>query len=134
MQYLSVIVAAAGSYAFGALWYMSLAKPWMAASGITAEMVKPEGGGKQDPTPFIISAIASIFVAGMMRHVFVMAGIEGAYKGGLSGLGIGLFLVSPWIMTNYAYSMRPRNLTLIDGGYATIGCTIMGLILGLFLG
>lgn len=133
MEYLSVIIAAAGSYAFGAIWYMTLAKPWMAASGVTQEMVKPEGG-KQDMTPFIISAIASILVAGMMRHVFEMAGITGAYKGGMAGLGLGLFIVAPWIMTNYAYSMRPRNLTLIDGGYATIGCTIMGVILGIFAG
>lgn len=133
MEYISVIVAAIASYAFGAIWYMSLAKPWMAASGITQEMVKP-ANGKQDLTPFIISAIAAILVAGMMRHIFAQAGISGAYKGGLSGLGIGLFMVSPWIMTNYAYGMRPRNLTLIDGGYATIGCTIMGVILGIFAG
>ncbi|MEE9453017.1 MAG: DUF1761 domain-containing protein [Paracoccaceae bacterium] len=130
MEYLAVIVAAAGSYAFGALWYMTLAKPWMKATGITPEQV--EGGAGKDPMPFIISAIAAILVAGMMRHVFTQAGIIGAYKGGLSGLGIGLFLVTPWIMTNYAYGMRPRNLTLIDGGYATIGCTIIGVILGLF--
>lgn len=133
MEYLSVLIAAAASYAFGAFWYMTLAKPWMAASGITEEMVKP-ASGKQDMTPFIVSAIASILVAGMMRHVFGMADITGAYKGAMSGLGLGLFIVSPWIVTNYAYSMRPRNLTLIDGGYATIGCTIMGLVLGLFAG
>ena len=133
MEYLSVIIAAAASYAFGAVWYMTLAKPWMAASGVTQEMVKP-ADGKQDMTPFTISAIASILVAGMMRHVFGMADIFGAYKGAVSGLGLGLFIVAPWIATNYAYGMRPKNLTLIDGGYAIIGCTIMGLIFGLFAG
>lgn len=133
MEYLSVLIAAAGSYAFGAFWYMTLAKPWMAASGVTQEMIKSPDG-KQDMTPFIISAIASILVAGMMRHVFEMAEIAGAYKGALAGLGLGLFIVAPWIVTNYAYGMRPRNLSLIDGGYATIGCTIMGLILGFFVG
>ncbi len=76
--------------------------------------------------------LAAILVAGMMRHIFAQASIVGAYKGGLSGLGIGFFLVTPWIMTNYAYAMRPRNLTLIDGGYAVFGCTIIGVILGLF--
>ncbi len=133
MEYISVIIAAVGSYGFGAVWYMTLAKPWMSASGVTQEMVKP-ADGKQDMTPFIVSAIASILVAGMMRHVFEMADITGLGKGGLAGLGLGLFIVSPWIVTNYAYGMRPRNLTLIDGGYATIGCTIMGLILGFFAG
>jgi hypothetical protein len=35
-------------------------------------------------------------------------------------------------VTNYAYAMRPRALTLIDGGYAVIGCTIIGIVLTLF--
>ncbi|MYA89746.1 MAG: DUF1761 domain-containing protein, partial [Boseongicola sp. SB0662_bin_57] len=38
---------------------------------------------------------------------------------------------SPWIMINNAYGDRPFNLTLIDGGYATFGCAVMGAILGL---
>lgn len=132
MEYVAVLVAATGAYAFGALWYMSLGKPWMKAAGITQEQV--DGGMGKDPKPFIISAIMVIIVAGMMRHMFAQAGVDGIYKSGLSGLGLGAFIVLPWIVTNYAYGMRPRNLTLIDGGYATIGCTIIGLILGLFGG
>ena len=130
MQYLSVLAAAAAAYAFGALWYMTLGKPWMKAAGITQEQV--DGGAGKSPIPFIISAIMVIIVAGMMRHAFMQAGITEPIKSALSGLGIGAFMVTPWIVTNYAYGMRPRNLTLIDGGYATIGCTIIGLVLGLF--
>lgn len=130
MEYISVLVAAAGAYAFGAVWYMVNAKPWMAAAGITQEQA--DGGMGKSPTPFIISAIMVIIVAGMMRHVFGMAGIDTVAKGFMAGLGLGLFIVTPWIVTNYAYSMRPRTLTLIDGGYATIGCTIIGTILTLF--
>ena len=130
MEIVAVLVAAAGAYVFGAVWYMVNAKPWMAAAGIAPEQV--EGGAKQSPMPFIISAIMVILVAGMMRHVFGMAGIDTGYKGFLAGLGLGAFVVAPWIVTNYAYSMRPRMLTIIDGGYAVIGCTIIGTILGLF--
>lgn len=50
----------------------------------------------------------------------------------MGGSGLGLFIVAPWIVTNYAYSMRPRILTLIDGAYAVVGCTIIGVILSLF--
>ncbi len=130
MGIISVLVAAIASYAFGAIWYMMLAKPWMAAAGVTQEQV--QGDGKPDPLPYIISFVSAIIVAGMMRHVMVMGAIEGLGKSTLTGLGIGLFLVTPWIATNYGFSMRPRALTLIDGGYATIGCTIMGLVFGLF--
>lgn len=132
MGYVSVLAAAAAAYAFGALWYMMLAKPWMKATGITQEQV--DGGAGKDPIPFIISAIMVIIVAGMMRHLFAQAGVVGVEKSLLSGFGLGAFIATPWIVTNYAYGMRPRNLTLIDGGYATIGCSLMGLVLGLFTG
>ena len=35
MEILNVLAAAVGAFAFGAAWYMSLAKQWMAATGIT---------------------------------------------------------------------------------------------------
>lgn len=131
METIGVLAAAAGSWVFGAFWYMALSKPWLEASGIECdENGKPKGGGS--PTPYILSAIAMILVAGMMRHVFAQAEIDTLIKGIMAGGGLGLFVISPWIMINNAYGMRPFKLTLIDGGYATIGCTIMGLVLTLF--
>lgn len=127
MGFIAVLAAAIGSYAFGAVWYMVMAKPWMKAAGVSEEDVN-----KKDPTPFIISGISAIIVAGMMRHVFAQSGIVGISGGLMGGIGIGLFLATPWILTNYAFAGRPRNLMLIDGIYATVGCTIMGIILGLF--
>lgn len=131
MEILSVIVAAIASYAAGAVWYMSLAKPWMAASGVAVgEDGQPEN--RSDPKPYIVSFVCSIIVAGMMRHVFALAGIDELAKGLTAGLGIGLFMAAPWIATNYTFAGRPRSLILIDGGYATIGCTVMGAVLTLF--
>ena len=131
MELLNVLAAAIASYAFGAVWYMTLAKPWMAASGVA---VGNDGQPKNraNPIPYIVSIICTIIVAGMMRHVFSLAGIDTAGKGLIAGLGIGLFLVMPWIATNYTFADRPKALILIDGGYATIGCTIIGLVLTLF--
>ena len=130
MGFVAVIVAAAAGFMLGAIWYMALAKPWMQAAGIkmTPEG-KPDGNGS--PLPFVLSAIAMLLVAGMMRHIFALSGIDAAGEGLVSGLGIGLFFISPWIMINNAYGMRPFRLTLIDGGYATFGCGLMGLILTL---
>ena len=131
MGFLGVIVAAAAAWLFGAAWYMTLSKPWMAAAGVECdETGNPKGGGS--PLPFILSALAMLLVAGMMRHVFGMSNIETAGAGVMSGLGIGLFFISPWIMINNAYPGRPFALTLIDGGYATFGCAIIGLVLTLF--
>lgn len=131
MEILNILVAAAGSWAFGAIWYMSLSKPWIKAAGIACdENGRPVGG--MNPTPFILSAICMIIVAGFMRHIFAGSNVATPGAGLLAGLGIGLFFIAPWTMINNAYAMRPFRLTLIDGGYSVFGCAIIGLILTLF--
>ncbi|WP_420857856.1 DUF1761 domain-containing protein [Marivivens marinus] len=130
MELINVLAAAAASWVFGAVWYMALSKPWLEASGIECdENGRPKGGSA---TPFILSAICMIIVAGMMRHIFGMADINTVGKGVIAGLGIGLFFIAPWTMINNAYGMRPFKLTLIDGGYSTFGCAIIGAVLTLF--
>lgn len=130
MELISVIVAAAAGFGFGAIWYMALAKPWTKAAGIEVD----ENGKPLNTSaaPYIMAAIAMVLVAGMMRHVFALAGIDTFGKGLISGLGIGLFFISPWIMINNGYGGRSFKLTIIDGGYATFGCAIIGAVLMLF--
>lgn len=126
MTYLSVIIAAVAAYAFGAVWYMVLAKPWMAAAGVeSGEGGRLKNGGKA----YVVSLICVILVAGMMRHAFAQSGIANPAKGALAGFGLGLFIASPWIATNNAFEGKPFNLTLINGGYATISCAIIGAVL-----
>lgn len=136
MAVLSILVAAVAAWVFGAVWYMVLAKPWVKAAGIEVdENGKPVANGRsgfQMALPFMLSALAMILVAGFMRHIFAMAGIDGIDKGLVAGLGIGLFFISPWTMINNAYTFRPFKLTLIDGGYAVFGCAIIGAVLTLF--
>ncbi|MFZ5963234.1 DUF1761 domain-containing protein [Thalassococcus sp. BH17M4-6] len=131
MGYLSVIIAALGCFATGAVWYMTLARPWMEAAGVPMD-AEGKPTGEFSVVPFVISFVAAILMAGMMRHVFASAGIDTATKGLLSGLGVGLFILAPWVTMNYAYARRPQKLMIIDGGYAVLGPTVIGLILGLF--
>ncbi len=130
MEVVNVLAAAAAGYIFGAVWYMALSRPWIEASGIECD----ENGKPKDSSamPFVLSGIAMILVAGMMRHIFAMAGIASLGGGLVAGLGIGLFFISPWIMINNAYEARPFRLTLINSGYATFGCALIGLVLNLF--
>jgi hypothetical protein len=131
MEYLNVIAAAAGSFAFSAVWYMSMSKAWIAASGISVDANgKPVGNGSA--MPFVIGIITNLLVAGMMRHVFQMGGIDTIAEGVVSGLGVGAFLITPWITMNYSFSNRKPALAVIDGVNAIMGCGIMGLILVLF--
>lgn len=129
MGFISVLLAALAAWAFGAVWYMSLARPWNAASGVPVDdRGRPANGGA---LPHAISAVALILVAGMMRHAFATAGIDGAGKGLVAGLGLGAFVALPWVTINYAYAARPRALWLIDGGYCLAGTALIGLVLGL---
>lgn len=131
MGLLAVIAAAVAGFAMGAVWYMTLAAPWMKAAGIEAgEDGRPaQSGGAM---PFVISGICMVLVAGMMRHMLAMTGIDGPAKSLVAGLGVGAFFIAPWVAMNYAYAMRDRKLALIDGGYAVTGCGVIGLVLGLF--
>lgn len=126
---LEVIVAAIAGYAFGAVWYMALAKPWVEASGL-----QTDANGKplnaSDPKPYIVAFLGAIVVAGMMRHIFAMAGIDGVGKGLITGLGLGLFVVAPWMTNNIMFSDRSKSLIWLDGGYAVGGCAVIGLVLG----
>ncbi len=128
MAFVSIVAAGLAAWLFGAVWYMALSKPWVAASGARP---MPKNQPMAAALPFILSALAMIVVAGMMRHVFGMAGIDTWDKGLVSGLGVGAFFITPWIMINNAYPGRPFALTLIDGGYAIFGCAIIGLVLTL---
>lgn len=131
MSLLSVLAAAAAAWIFGAIWYMALSKSWIAVSGVK---VGPDGKpeGTFNPTPFILSAVAMVVVAGFMRQIFAASGIVSPRAGAFWGLGIGLFFIAPWTMINNAYPGRPFLLTVIDSGYAIIGCALIGLILTLF--
>ena len=131
MGFFGVLVAAVAGYAFGAVWYMVLSKPWMEAAGVeVGSDGKPANAS--NPMPYVIGLLSAILVAGMMRHVFALSGIDTFDKGLVSGLGIGLFLAAPWLMTCYGFSGRPFRLTLIDGGYIVIGSAIIGAVLTLF--
>ncbi|SFL03751.1 DUF1761 domain-containing protein [Shimia haliotis] len=131
MGFVAVLAAAVASYVFGSIWYMALAKPWMAAAGVeVGEDGRPINS--KNPTPYILAFVCAIVVAGMMRHVFALSAINTLDKGLIGGFGVGLFLATPWIVTNCGFAGRPAKLMLIDGGYATIGCTIIGAVLTLF--
>jgi len=128
MTYLAIFLAAMGGFAVGAVWYMSLAKPWMAAVGRTEEEIKAD----QNPLPFIIAFLAALSAATVMQHMFVAGGVTGVMRCLGYGAGIGAFVVMPWVVLHYAFAGRPKSLWWIDGGHTVAAFAVMGLVLGLF--
>lgn len=127
MELINVLVAAIAAFVFGAIWYMSFAKPWMAATGITKDHQKNAGNG-----PYIWAFVGAVLTAGMMCHIFAESGVEGIGSGIIGGFGIGLFIAAPWLINNCAFERLPASLMFINGGYAVGGSTVIGLILNLF--
>jgi hypothetical protein len=130
MQHIGILAAALAAYGFGAVWYMLLAPHWVKAAGVAVD----ESGqpiNKGDPRPYLVAFASCLFVAAMMRFVFMKIGVDGPSEGLLGGLAIGLFLAVPWLATCYAFAGRQIKLTLIDGGYAAGGSALSGLVLTL---
>lgn len=130
MAYLAVLITAIAGFAIGAVWYGVLSKQWIKAAGIAVGADgKPQGGS---PLLMVYGFLCVLVVAGMMRHAFAMSGITTPGMGVVSGFGIGAFFITPWITLNALFGMKPKELPMIDGGYATVACAVMGGVLTLF--
>jgi hypothetical protein len=130
MGIVAVLVAGLATWVLGAAWYMAFARPWMAVSGVPTRDGRPANAS--NPVPFGVSALLLLALAGMMRHILIRSGIDTPGAAALVGAGLGAFIASPWIVMANLYAMRPVTLSLIDAGYATLGCTLCAVVLVLF--
>jgi hypothetical protein len=132
INYIAVLVAAVAAWAAGAVWYMALANPWMAATGITSEQIE---ASKQRPgasLPFVFAFAANVVMA------WVLAGVIGHLgpgqvtirNGVISGAFLWLGFVITTMVVNNSFAMRNRMLLLIDGGYWLVVLMLMGGIIG----
>lgn len=124
---IGIFAAAIAAYAFGSVWYMALGRPWRKASGLTDKDF--EG---RNAAPFIIAFVCVLIVSFMMQYLKAQLVLLSPMEGLLFGLAVGLFLVVPWVATNYVFGKRPKLLIVIDGTYAVVGCGIIGAVQGLF--
>lgn len=127
MDYIAVIIAGFAGYAFGAAWYSLLGGRWRDAVGLSAEDVRPS----RNISAFVIALVANIVVAGIMRHIFVSAGVADPVAGLVGGFGLGAFVAGAYILTNYSFARASGALKAIDIGHAAGSAAVIGLALGL---
>lgn len=126
LNWLAIVVAAISAFALGGLWYSPLmfVKRWMKETGITEENTKNTNMIKVFGLAFLLSLIASFFLA-MFIGPDATAGF-GALAGFMAGLG--------WVFTfmgiSYLFESRTFVHFLINSCYSILSLTIMGLILG----
>jgi hypothetical protein len=132
VNYLAVLVCGVIIFMLGGLWYSPLlfAKKWMALMGFTEDHIT-----KAMANTSMAAQYASVFFCGMITSL-VMAvivnqwpdpsALHGALVGALCWLGFAG-------ATSYGtslFSMKPKQLWLINSGYNLVCFVIAGAILG----
>ena len=128
LNFLAIVIAALAAFAWGAIYYMSLSKQWLAAVGITREQMQTG----RSPAPFIISLVALLIMA------WVLAGTVGhlgpgqvTLKNGIiSGLFLWLGFIATTVFVNNAYPGRKYSLSVIDSIHWLGVVVIQGAVIG----
>ncbi|MEO5805309.1 DUF1761 domain-containing protein [Devosia sp.] len=129
VNWLAVVVATVAAFAFGAVWYTTLSKQWLAALGKTREQLNVGF------TPFIWSVVVELIMA------YVLAVLLGNLPGGITiatGITVGVIawvgFVATTLIMNHRYEGMSWALTIIDSGHLLGVLAIQGLVIGLFGG
>jgi len=115
MNYPAVLAAAVAGFAFGAVWYMTLARPWMAALGKSEAEIKAGASS----VVYVVTAIAQLVMA------YFLAGLTTAFF-------VWFAFVLTTMAVNHGFQGAKRMLTLIDGLHWLGVLLIQGLVIGLF--
>jgi hypothetical protein len=122
----AVLVATVVYFALGALWYMALSTPWVAAVGFTRADVERGSNPAIYGVTLVLEGVA-VFTLAVLLGNTALSGIGGgASLGALVGIGIWFALMS----VTFIYERRRPALFLIDGGYHLLALTAAGAILG----
>ena len=125
LNYLAVVVAAIGGFGFGAVWYMVLGKPWMAAVGFT-EPPKPS------PGPFITAIVCQLVMAWVLAGVIGHLGDVTVDRAVISALFLWLGFIATTTIVNHRFQKASWTLTVIDAGHWLGVLVVMAVIIGLF--
>jgi hypothetical protein len=132
LNYLAVLLAAVAAWMAGAVWYMALAKPWMAAQGTTREAIEASKQGAGAFVPFVLSFIAELVMAwvlaGLIGHLG--AGQVTLRNGIVSALFCWVGFVATTMLVNYTFGMRSWMLLVIDAAHWLVVLLLMGAIIG----
>ena len=128
LNFLAIGIAALAAFAWGAGYYTTLSKQWLAAVGMTKEQL----GQKRSAVPFVISFVALIIMA------WVLAGTLGhlgpnqvTLKNGIiSGLFLWLGFIATTVFVNNAYPGRKYSLSAIDSIHWLGVVVIEGAVIG----
>jgi hypothetical protein len=133
VNFLSILVAAVAAWIFGAIYYTTLGKVWLAAQGKTPESCKIENAGKSTAAkiaPFILSFVGAIIMGVVLYGILVHTGKFTLRAGVISGSFCWFGFVLTTVVVNNAYTFRRPMLTAIDSAHWLGVLVIIGGIIG----
>ena len=138
VNYLAVLVAGIVIFLLGGLWYSPalFAKRWIALHGRTEEQMKADAARANMPIMYLTAFICALIIAWAMAvlgNPFVPAAATSAGNWALRGVKLGIFCWFGFVLpTTYAtalFSMKSKELWLIDAGYNLVSFIIAGAII-----
>lgn len=127
VNYLAVAMAALAAFLFGAVYYRSVSKFWLAASGIDRSQVKGHR-----PVLYVTLIVAELIVAFMLAGLIAHLGPVTVRSGAITAVHVWFAFVVPVMAVNYGFGMRKPMLTVIDSGHWLGVFLIMGAVIGAF--
>ncbi len=128
MNYLAILIAALAAFGWGAAYYMTLSRQWLAAVGMTKEQMQTN----RTATPFVISFVALLIMAWVLAGTLSHLGPgQVTLKNGIiSGLFLWLGFVVTTVFVNNAYPGRKYSLSVIDSIHWLGVLVIQGAVIG----
>ena len=125
---IAVLVAGVASFAFGAAYYMSLSKPWMAAVGKTEAEVK----ANNNPMVFVVAIVAQLVMAYTMARVMAWQGDMNIGAGISIAITLWVGFIVASMAVNHGFQGAKRSLTIIDSGHWLGVLLVQSVIIALF--
>jgi hypothetical protein len=126
INYLAAVIAALAGFGFSAVYYMSLARPWLDAIGKSQAELNPS------KTPFLIAIASNLIMAWVLAGLIAHMGPATIRSGVISAAFCWFGFVITTLAVNYAFGDRKPMLTVIDGGHWLGVLLIMGAVIGAF--
>jgi hypothetical protein len=138
VNYLAVIVAAIVLFMLGGLWYSPVlfAKRWIALQGRTEEQMRADAAASNMPVMYLLAFLCALIIAWAMAVVannFIPSQPVAAGSWVWRGVKLGVFcwfgFVLPTTFATSLFSMKPRQLWMIDAGYNLVSFVLAGAII-----
>ena len=126
--HLAALPAAVVFWIIGAIWYTVFSRPWLAGIGKTAEQLLAETKGS--PLPYLIGfgaiLVICLTLSWLIGRLDARTPVGGARLGAVMAIGFGAALLA----LNYGFEKRTVTLWAINAGYALVGFSVAGAIIG----